>query len=1032
MVNYPVWSSVRLRIPDLLYIKEATLTMAEKSSPVLTPEQRLLLTTIPVDIPTEDLVRYYTLSSDDLTFINRHHATYNRLGVALQLCVLRYPGRTLTELPDIPATMIVYVAEQIGVSPEAYARYGYRQSTLYEHLAYIREHYGYRAYDWSAILQVARHLLPLALENDNSLALVEAALAFMRHHLIIAPGITTTESLVWRVQQVARRQVYKRLTDGLTPKQMTALDELLQGDKGITGLTRLTWLRRPPGKPSSESLYHLLDRLDFLISLNLPHPPVTVHPHRIRQLANHCRPYKAYPLSMLESSLQRYALLVAYLTEFQAELIDQILDMFDRWWIDLIRKGRNAQKHHLYEHVTELNRIINTFTVAFSAFLIAREEGQDPVKAVFAVVDEDTLNATVASAQATMRPADMDYRDLLENRYTYRRKALLQMYRSLTFETVNSEATDPALAALEHVILLQEQFNKRVLAVEQVIRKQTMNAPLTHLKWTRWKRHALDGVNINPNYYEMGAWQRLKDGLRAGDIAVTGSHRYRAFDSYLLPPPRWQHLKATGQTRLAVRDEVQLYLDARQQTIKTLIEQLPNTLAKDEYLTIDNEGTLHLTRPEKSTPSAAVTWGDKLYAHLPLVELTEVLLEVAAWTGCLEPFIHLGTGQALTGHHRAMLGATLMGAGLNLADTQLAQATGFSIDQLNAIAEWHVRVETLQQAQVILDNFVFHHPFSRHWGRGATSSSDGMRLPVPVQTANTLYNARYFGFDRGLTIVTHTADIWMPFETAIDDEARETLRVIDALCHHETDFDLQEHYTDTGGVTYHVFALCMMLGFRFAPRIRSITEQYLFTVEPITIAEPLKNLIKGQVESELVKYNWDQMRRLAASIRHSTVSAALIMRKLAAYPKQNQLAQAFNEVGKLERTVHVLTYLQDPAMQQRVRRGLNQGEAIHSLQRALSIGQAGEMHERRLIDQQNRARCLTFLVSVISAWNTIYLDKVVSTLAAEGMTVPEEYLRHISPIGWHHINFLGKYEFDLSSPYSLNNLRPLRRPSITL
>jgi hypothetical protein len=138
--------------------------MAEKSSPILTPEQRVLLTTIPADISTEDLIRCYTLSPADLTFINRHHGAYNRLGVALQLCVLRYPGRALIELPDIPATMIAYVAQQIGVSPEAYARYGSRQSTLYEHLVHIREHYGYRAYDGVAILRTARHLLPLALE----------------------------------------------------------------------------------------------------------------------------------------------------------------------------------------------------------------------------------------------------------------------------------------------------------------------------------------------------------------------------------------------------------------------------------------------------------------------------------------------------------------------------------------------------------------------------------------------------------------------------------------------------------------------------------------------------------------------------------------------------------------------------------------------------------------------------------------------------------------------------------------------------
>lgn len=156
-----------------------------------------------------------------------------------------------------------------------------------------------------------------------------------------------------------------------------------------------------------------------------------------------------------------------------------------------------------------------------------------------------------------------------------------------------------------------------------------------------------------------------------------------------------------------------------------------------------------------------------------------------------------------------------------------------------------------------------------------TSSSDGLRVPVPVQAPNAMYNARYFGFKRGITIVTHAADIWLPFNTTLANEAREALYVIDALCHHETDFDLQEHYTDTGGYTYHVFALCKMLGFQFSPRIRSITEQYLFTVEPTIVDASLQHLIKGQVEVELIKQNWDEMRRLAASIRHGAVSASL-------------------------------------------------------------------------------------------------------------------------------------------------------------
>ena len=134
---------------------------------------------------------------------------------------------------------------------------------------------------------------------------------------------------------------------------------------------------------------------------------------------------------------------------------------------------------------------------------------------------------------------------------------------------------------------------------------------------------------------------------------------------------------------------------------------------------------------------------------------------------------------------------------------------------------------------------------------------------------------------RGITIVAHAADIWMPFYPQVMQDTSEALYVIDALCHHETDFDIQEHYTDTASATYHVFAICRMLGFRFAPRIRAVTRKYLYTVEPLAADKALQPLIKGTADSELVVHNWDEMRRFSASIRHGTVSASLLMRKLA-------------------------------------------------------------------------------------------------------------------------------------------------------
>lgn len=189
--------------------------MADKTPPLLTAEQRLSFTTLPEELSEEDLAQHYTLMPDDLTFITRQHGSHNRLGIALQLCVLRFPGRPLTDLPPIPEQMVSYVARQLAIAPTAWAQYGQRLSTMYEHLDRIRQHYGYRNYGWSEMLHLTRHLLAIALESDEVLLLVEAALTYLRTQLVIVPGITTLERLVWRVQRIARQQVYGRLTRAL-------------------------------------------------------------------------------------------------------------------------------------------------------------------------------------------------------------------------------------------------------------------------------------------------------------------------------------------------------------------------------------------------------------------------------------------------------------------------------------------------------------------------------------------------------------------------------------------------------------------------------------------------------------------------------------------------------------------------------------------------------------------------------------------------------------------------------------------------
>jgi TnpA family transposase len=375
-----------------------------------------------------------------------------------------------------------------------------------------------------------------------------------------------------------------------------------------------------------------------------------------------------------------------------------------------------------------------------------------------------------------------------------------------------------------------------------------------------------------------------------------------------------------------------------------------------------------------------------------------------------------------------MLLAAVMALGMNHGLGKLARSTPFSYRQLAWAADWHLRDDTLRQALAELDRFVLHQPLARHWGDGTRSSSDGIRVKVAVKAANAERNAAHFGPERGVTIYGHTADFRLPYHTqVISTNDREALYVIDGLCNHETDLHIREHYTDTHGYTTHVFGLCAALGFRFAPRIRDVLDQRLFTVgPPAADYGPFNQLLKGRVSTRLITENWEEVLRVAASIRHGTVSAALLMRKLAAYPRQNQIARALHELGQLEKTVFIPELLLDPQLRRRQGRGLNDGEAVNSAARAVFVGQRGEFRDRAYQDQVHRASCLHLLIAAIGAWTTPYLDDALAALRTEGEAVPDELVAHLSPIAWEPVNFLGRFTFDPQRARPLDARRPLR------
>ena len=263
------------------------------------------------------------------------------------------------------------------------------------------------------------------------------------------------------------------------------------------------------------------------------------------------------------------------------------------------------------------------------------------------------------------------------------------------------------------------------------------------------------------------------------------------------------------------------------------------------------------------------------------------------------------------------------------------------------------------------------------------------------------------------------------YTKVINTNVRDAVHVIDGLLYHETDLNIQEHYTDTAGYTDQVFGLTHLLGFRFAPRIRDISDLKLYCMEKSSGYSKIDTILTGRINTKIIHENFEDVLRLAHSIGEGKVTASLIMGKIGSYARQNALATTLREIGRIEKTVFILDYISNENLRRQIQRGLNKGEAMNALARAIFFGKRGELRERELQDQLQRASALNILINAISIWNTTYLQKAINYLKRNNEVIDESLIKHISPLAWEHINFLGDYNFEMTNNLESDELRPL-------
>ena len=189
----------------------------------------------------DDLIRYYTFNDSDLSLIRQRRGDANRLGFAVQLCLLRYPGYALGTDSELPEPVILWVAKQVQAEPASWAKYGERDVTRREHAQELRTYLQLAPFGLSDFRALVRELTELAQQTDKGLLLAGQALESLRQKRRILPALSVIDRACSEAIARANRRVYRALVEPLTDSHRAKLDELLKLKAGssITWLTRL-------------------------------------------------------------------------------------------------------------------------------------------------------------------------------------------------------------------------------------------------------------------------------------------------------------------------------------------------------------------------------------------------------------------------------------------------------------------------------------------------------------------------------------------------------------------------------------------------------------------------------------------------------------------------------------------------------------------------------------------------------------------------------------------------------------------------
>lgn len=970
---------------------------------------------------SEKRKKFFDITVDLLNTANSLRKPTYKIGFIVACGYFRATNKFFV-INDYNPRDVEYVASKLGIQNSEYSSKEYSRSRMHNHRQIILNLYGYRNFDAGEESYIKLEIADMVQVQLKPKLIFWRCIDLLTKNHIQVPSYSQLSKIILFALNQRNQELVGIIDQELSQNTRSILDGLLIQEHSndtqysrykLTLLKKLSQSTKPfKVKERVDDLFYLKELYGHLETIL---PLLKLGHEGIKYYANSVLKAKVFQLNQ-RSSEDRYIHLIAFIAHqyyrLQDNLADVLLTVVQSYQNSSTREHRDLcydnykQRDQSFKSLSILGgNAFNIFTNINVALKNQNITDSEKLKQIGALLPQKVIDESEKLKTSSEKIInDRSYFEILKNRSIRLQNRISHIVKSLDF---HGESGPTEL--IEAITYFKEKDGNI-----------TKHAPLGFINQDQHDA-VNDGGIFHISLYKVFLFIHIASALKSGRLNLKHSHKYRTLNDYMISKERWGKEK----DGLLERAELKGFIDPvplLKTLNKALYQQYQTTNKQsldgnNQHLKIQDNGMFTIATPKQDEKQGDTSL-QSFFPEQP-VPLTEILSTVNKHTGFLEEFEHWQQRYTKNSATNKALYAGIIGKGCAIGTPKIARISSqINENNLSHVINWYFSLENIRAANdrvlKLLDNMELPEIY-RKSKKTLHTASDGQKFTLWTDSLNANYSFKYCGKDQGISAYTFVDErnlLW--HSTVISAAERESHYVIDGLMRNDV-VKSDIHSTDTHGYSETIFAVTHLLGFSFAPRIKNLKKQTLYTFKSHKKSNHPEWQIRPDkyINEEIIKETWDDILRLIATIKLKETTASEIFHRLNSYSKQHRLYQGLKAFGQIIKSQFILQYINDVELRQAIEKQLNNIELANRFTRAVAVGDPRGYSQGEKEEQEIAESCNRLIKNTIICWNYLYLSDKLTRLEKnpeQRQILLSTITRH-SVMSWAHINLLGEYDF---------------------